>query len=61
MKKLLALVLALVMLFSFAGCGAKEDDKLIMATNATFPPYEYVENNEYVGIDVEIAQLIAKE
>lgn len=61
MKKLLAIVLALAMLLCFAGCGSSEDDKLIMATNATFPPYEYVENNEYVGIDVEIAQLIAKE
>jgi len=32
-----------------------------MATNAEFPPYEYYnENNEIVGIDVEIAQAIAK-
>ncbi len=61
MKKLLAIVLALVLVLSFAGCGAKDDNKLIMATNATFPPYEYVENGEYVGIDVEIAKLIAQE
>lgn len=61
MKKLLALVLALAMLFCFAGCGAKDDSKLIMATNAAFPPYEYIENGEYVGIDVEIATLIAAE
>ncbi len=33
--------------------------KLIMATNATFPPYEYVEGSEYLGIDVEIAGEIA--
>ncbi len=61
MKKLLSVVLASLMLLSFAACGAKKDDKLIMATNATFPPYEYIENGEYVGIDVEIATLIAKE
>lgn len=62
MKKLLATLLMLVMLVGcFAGCGAKEDDTLIMATNAAFPPYEYIENGEYVGIDVEIANLIAKE
>ncbi len=62
MKKLLALVLALVMLFSFAACGGEESgEKLIMATNATFPPYEYVEGGEYVGIDIEIANLIADE
>ncbi len=62
MKKLLAIVLMLTMLVAcFAGCGAKEDDTLVMATNAAFPPYEYIENGEYVGIDVEIANLIAKE
>ena len=30
-----------------------------MATNAEFPPYEYYEGSEIVGIDVEIAQAIA--
>ncbi len=35
-------------------------EKLVMATNATFPPYEYVEGGEYEGIDVEIAGEIAK-
>lgn len=34
---------------------------LTMATNATFPPYEYYEGNEIVGIDVEIAEAVAKE
>ena len=31
---------------------------LVAATNATFEPYEYMENNEVVGIDVDIAQAI---
>lgn len=35
------------------------EGKLIMATNAYFPPYEYYEGNEIVGVDVEIAQAIA--
>lgn len=34
-------------------------DTLSMATNAAFPPYEYMEGNDYVGIDIEIAQAIA--
>ena len=34
--------------------------KLVMATNATFPPYEYVEGGEYEGIDVEIAGKLAE-
>jgi polar amino acid transport system substrate-binding protein len=36
-----------------------DGDTLVMATNATFPPYEYQEGDEIVGIDVEIAQAIA--
>ena len=32
---------------------------LVMATNAEFPPYEYHEGNEVVGIDAEIAKAIA--
>ena len=37
-----------------------ESGKLIMATNAAFPPYEYIENNQIVGIDAEIAGAIAE-
>lgn len=65
MKKLLAVALMLVMLIGcFAGCGANdnyttEEGKLIMATNAAFPPYEYKEGDEILGIDAEIAKLIA--
>ena len=33
--------------------------KLIMATNAAFPPYEFIEGNEIMGIDAEIAGAIA--
>ena len=61
MKKILAIVLMLTMLVAcFAGCGAKEDDTLVMATNAAFPPYEYKEGDKFAGIDVEIAEAIAE-
>ncbi len=33
---------------------------LVMATNAAFPPYEFVEGGEFAGIDVEIAEKIAE-
>lgn len=33
--------------------------KLVMVTNAEFPPYEYHENNDIVGIDADIAKAIA--
>ena len=35
--------------------------KLIMATNAEFPPYEYHDGDAVVGIDAEIAKAIADE
>ena len=37
-----------------------EEGVLIMATNAEFPPYEYHEGDQVVGIDAEIAQAIAE-
>ncbi len=37
----------------------RNNGKLRMATNAEFPPYEYVEDGKVVGIDVDIAQAIA--
>ena len=62
MKKIISLIIASLMLVSlccgFASCN-KGDDVLVMATNAAFPPYEYVEGGKFVGIDVEIAQAIA--
>ena len=66
MKKYIALILALVMaLCIFTGCGAKdsmtlEEGKLIMSTNAAFPPYEMTDDaGNFIGIDVEVAQAIA--
>ena len=130
MKKILALVLAGIMLFSFAACGNTEDtkavkvidinlteeeyafgvdkaqpelltqvndfiakiqkdgtfeeicnkyfgdgeptpvesakldeskDQLVVATNAAFEPFEYTAGDKYLGIDMEIAALLAKE
>ena len=39
----------------------KADAQLVVATNAEFAPWEYKEGNQYYGIDMEIAQLIANE
>ena len=75
MKKFIAMLLVLTMALALAACGSSapaeapaadaafttvEAGKLIMATNATFPPYEYIEGNEIVGIDAEIAAAIAE-
>ena len=69
MKKLLTIALVLVMAVGMlAGCGDKKNDlglaepgKLIMSTNATFPPYEMrADDGSFIGIDVEMADAIAK-
>ena len=57
MKKLLLLLL---IIFSLCGCGRSENE-IILATEAGFAPYEYYENGEIVGVDIDIAKEIAKE
>lgn len=39
--------------------GSAAGGVLVMATNAEFPPYEYHDGGEIVGIDVEVAEAIA--
>lgn len=58
MRKIL--VLCLVCVICLTGCGTR-DDTLVMVTEAGFAPYEYYDNGEVVGVDVDIAKEIAKE
>ena len=55
MKKIIILLLGI---FLIGGC-SKDENTLVMATEAGFAPYEYYENNEIVGVDVDIAKEIA--
>ena len=57
MKKLFLLVLVS---FLCTSCG-KNENELVMVTEAGFAPYEYYEDGEIVGVDVDIAKEIAKE
>ena len=43
-----------------AGFETAVEGTLTMATNAAFPPYEYIEGGEIVGIDADIAAAIAE-
>ena len=57
MKKIIILLLGI---FLISGCScSKDENTLVMATEAGFAPYEYYENNEIVGVDVDIAKEIA--
>ena len=68
MKKLFAIALTVLLAVGmFAGCGASsdgmtiEEGKLVMSTNAAFPPYEMTtDDGGFEGIDVEIAGAIAE-
>ena len=57
MKKILALALTLALTLTAAAACA---ETLTMATNASFPPYEYVEGDQVVGIDPEIAAAVCE-
>lgn len=64
MKKFLVkLLVAVMVVMSVTACSADKTvtDKLIMATEAGFAPYEYTEDGTTViGVDVDIANEIAK-
>ncbi|SCW32400.1 polar amino acid transport system substrate-binding protein [Ruminococcaceae bacterium YRB3002] len=72
MKKIITKILAVAVVgamgLAMAGCAGSgtdakkltvEEGKLIMATNAYFPPYEFYEGDKIVGIDQEIAAEVA--
>ena len=66
MKKIIAFVLACVMVCSLCAMGAFAEDKpvLVLGTSADYAPYEFMYPDEdgnmvYGGIDIEIAQYIA--
>ena len=71
MKKIIALVLALVMVAAcLTACGGakgatlkdvQKAGKLTIATSPDFPPFESLEGNEVVGIEVDIMELICAE
>lgn len=63
MKKAIIIILTVAVLvtscLALFGCN-KTDDQLIVATNAAFAPFEYMEGDKYYGIDMEIAAALAK-
>lgn len=65
-KKIVAIVLAVlvaVSVLAFAGCsGSGDSDKftLVVGFDASFPPYGYEENGEYVGFDLDLAKEVCK-
>ncbi|MBR5248054.1 MAG: amino acid ABC transporter substrate-binding protein [Lachnospiraceae bacterium] len=75
MKKVLVWLSVMAMAAAmFAGCGQKEEEKngsavgtpvedmttLTVGFDASFPPYGYLENGEYVGFDLDLAAEVCK-
>ena len=67
MKKAIALLLTVTLMFGLTACGAKEEAAEAVADgdaktftvgfDAEFPPYGYMDDNgEYVGFDLDLAQ-----
>ena len=72
MKKIIALVMALLMVSALlVGCSSaadkqsvdaiKDKGELVVYTNAEFPPFEYLADGKPVGVDMDIAAAIAEE
>lgn len=57
MKKILLLIIGILLITSCS----KNENELIMVTEAGFKPYEYYEGGKIVGVDIDIANEIARE
>ena len=65
MKKTRPLIISFIAAFlgcaAMASCAESEDDRLIMVTDADFPPFEYFsEEGNIIGLDIEVAEAIAE-
>ncbi|MDF2511642.1 MAG: putative secreted protein [Herbinix sp.] len=59
-KKLVSMLLVTAMAATiFTGCKKEESNTIIVGTEAGFAPYEYMDGDKVVGIDMDIAQAIA--
>lgn len=59
-RNFLRLCCLLIITVLITGCMRKEQEELTLVTEAGFAPYEYYSKGEIVGVDIEIAQKIAK-
>lgn len=53
-------LIIMLSVFFMSGC-TKNENELVLVTEAGFAPYEYYEDGEIVGVDIDIAKEIAKE
>lgn len=58
MKRIFGLCFSFLLILFISGCGRNENE-IIMVTEAGFAPYEYYEDGKVVGVDIDIAREIA--
>lgn len=59
MKKLIVFFMVFFISLMLSGC-KRNVNEIVMVTEAGFAPYEYYEDGEIVGVDIDIAKEIAK-
>jgi len=64
-KKVSTLFFYFAIIFNIAACLAEEPTKftrkeIIVGTSSDFPPFSFLENNEIVGLDIDIIKEVAK-
>lgn len=61
-KLLLASLLVLTLAFALVGCGQNNDENkvLVVGTNATFPPFEMQEGDDFTGFDMDLIRAVGE-
>lgn len=63
-KKTLIVILILLtmvaVLFTSISCKKKEEPVLRIGTNAEYPPFEYKKDNQFAGVDMDLAKALAE-
>ena len=59
-KIIITTLLIICNILFISGC-SKNENELVLVTEAGFAPYEYYEDGKIVGVDIDIAKEIAKE
>lgn len=68
-KRMITMLICTLLVFTVMGCGSKEEDslervkeagKLTVVGSGGYPPFNYIDDGEVVGFDVEVGAEIAK-
>ncbi|NLV16677.1 MAG: basic amino acid ABC transporter substrate-binding protein [Syntrophomonadaceae bacterium] len=59
----LSTLLVVALVFPLVGCGGEQSSEKVLkiGTNATFPPFEFQQSNEFTGFDIDLINAIAEE